>query len=79
MDSENDTLPLRPYQAIIWGPEAEAMAVRAICFAADGDDARRQAIQEYGEHCVLSLWNKEDADQPRSKSDAEDGVGGDVG
>jgi hypothetical protein len=67
MNSDSDTLPLRPYQAIIWGPEPEAIGVRAVYFATDGDNARSQAILEHGEHCTFSIWNEEDSEQPRSK------------
>jgi hypothetical protein len=65
MESDDDTLPLRPYQAIIWGLKPESIGVHAVYFAIDGDDAKRQAIQEHGEHCIFSIWNDEDSEQPR--------------
>lgn len=65
MSPDGDAILLRPYQAIIWGPEPESVGVRAVYFAADGDDARRQAEQEHGEHCTFSIWNEEDAARHR--------------
>jgi hypothetical protein len=65
MAPDNDTLPLRPYQAIIWGPESVSIGVRAVYFATNGDDAKRQAIQDHGEQCIFSIWNEEDSEQPR--------------
>lgn len=63
MESDDDTLPLRPYQALIWGPERESIGVHAVDFPPNGDDAKRQAIQEHGEHCIFSIWNEEDSQQ----------------
>lgn len=66
MESDNHTLAIRPYQAIIWGPEPGSVGTRAIYYAADGDGARMQAILEHGEHCIISIWNEEDSERPRS-------------
>lgn len=60
-----ETLHLRPYQAIIWGPEPEAIGIRKVYFAVDVNDAKKQLLAEYGENCTSSIWNEEDAEKPR--------------
>ena len=65
MASMQDEPTLRPYQAIIWGSEPESVGIRTIYFATDIEDAKRQLVAEYGERCISSLWNEEDADKPR--------------
>lgn len=66
METKNDTLPLRPYQAVIWGPEPDSIGIRTVYFATDGFDAKRQAMEEHGEHRLFSIWNEEDAEKCRS-------------
>jgi hypothetical protein len=65
MDTAKGNPPLRPYQAIIWGREPQSVGIRTIYFAVDIDDAQNQLVAEYGENCISSLWNEEDADKPR--------------
>ena len=74
MESDENTLALRPYQALIWGLEPESAGVRAVYYAADCDDAKRQAIQAHGEHCTFSIWEEADAEQSRTKQNAKQSV-----
>ncbi len=65
MDATKKTPPLRPYRAIIWGPEPESVGIRTTYFAVDLDDAKNQLVAEYGENCISTLWNEEDGTKPR--------------
>ena len=56
---------LRPYQAIIWHPGPDAIGIRKVYFAVDGNDAKKQLLAEHGENCTSSVWNEEDAEKPR--------------
>ena len=58
-------LPLRPYQALIWKTDSHSIEQRKIYLAVDSDDAKKQAIDEYGEDFSFSIWNEEDAAKPR--------------
>ena len=55
---------LRQFEVVVFLPESDD-AKRTSYLAADIDDAKRQAILEYGEQCGFSVWNEEDADKPR--------------
>jgi hypothetical protein len=61
MSSQN----LRPYKALISKPGSERIDARAEVMAESLEDARRKLEFEYGEGSVYSLWNEEDASQPR--------------
>ena len=71
MEPDEETLSLRPFQAVIWGTEPESVGIRAVYYAADCDAAKKLAIQDHGEHCTFSIWNEEDAEQPSSKRNAK--------
>lgn len=55
----------RPYKAIIWTSDPDAVGLRREVFATSLDDAEAQLIAEFGEGCKMSIWNEEDAERPR--------------
>ncbi len=60
---------LRPYEALISDPSdpgPRSVFLRVTVVAKDLDDAEEQLEREYGRGRVLSLWNEEDANKPRS-------------
>ncbi len=65
-----ETPLLRPYEAIIWGPEPDSVGIRTTYFATDIVDAKKQLVAEFGENCTSSLWNEDDAAKPRGTSEA---------
>lgn len=65
MDTDKKTPPLRPYLAFIWEREPESVGIRTTYYAVDSVDARNQLVAEYGENCISTLWNEEDAAKPR--------------
>jgi hypothetical protein len=60
-----ETPHLRPYQAIIWSPEPDAIGTRKVYFAVDANDAKKQVVAEYGENFTSCIWNEEDSEKPR--------------
>lgn len=52
---------LKVYQAIVWTKNTDRPGERTTVVAKDGDDARRQLREKYGQEIVVSLWNEEDA------------------
>ncbi|UPG90831.1 hypothetical protein L2Y96_03390 [Luteibacter aegosomaticola] len=56
---------VRPYKAIVWTSEPDAVGVRREILATSLDDANAQLVAEFGEDCTMTLWNEEDAERPR--------------
>lgn len=60
---------LRPYEALISDcsdPGPRSACLRVTVVAKNLDDAKEQLEREYGRGRVLSLWNDDDANKPRS-------------
>lgn len=55
----------RLFRAVVWAQGPNEAGERATVLADNLDDAESQLKQKYGENIVFSLFNEEDADQPR--------------
>lgn len=56
---------LRSYHAIVWRTSSQP-SERITVVARDLDDASAQIRSRYGEEAVVSLWDEENANAPRS-------------
>jgi len=56
---------LKVYEATVWIKGTNGPGERTTVVAKDGDDARRQLREKYGQDIIVSLWNQEDAKKLR--------------
>jgi hypothetical protein len=53
------------YRAIFWTPDPAVAGKRVEVYAMNVHDARRLLETEYGSENTYSIWNDEEASQPR--------------
>jgi hypothetical protein len=56
---------MKTYQAMIWDHNPRKPGQRVAVSVESLDDAKKQLEEKYGEGCVFSLHNEEDAARPR--------------
>jgi hypothetical protein len=56
---------MKTYKAIVWESDPQKPGQRVTVMAESLDDAKKQLEVTYGEGCVISLYNEDDAARPR--------------
>ena len=56
---------VRPFDAIIWQSGPETVGIRVTIHAPSINEARRILELEHGPEAIYTLWNQNDAEQPR--------------
>jgi hypothetical protein len=56
---------LKPYDAIVWGKEPDAIGERVSVFAESAAEAKRKLQAIYGEDKVYYITNTEESSRPR--------------
>ena len=57
--------PDRIYQAIVWQPQPDSVAVRVTVPASSLAEAKKQLREKYGPRCIITLENEDDAKRIR--------------
>jgi hypothetical protein len=55
----------RSYQAIVWQPQSDSVGVRVTVLANSLAEAERQLREKFGQQCIITLHNEDDAKRPR--------------
>jgi hypothetical protein len=56
---------LRKYKAIVWTSDPDKPGERVEVLAETAEEAQAKLEATYGKEVVISLWNEEDAAEPR--------------
>jgi hypothetical protein len=56
---------VRPFQAIIWQSAPDSLGIRVAIHAPSLSEAKRILEQEHGADAIYTLWNENDAENPR--------------
>jgi hypothetical protein len=56
---------IRPFHAIIWQSGPDSVGIRVTIHAPSLDEAQRILEREHGSDAIYTLWNQNDAEQPR--------------